>query len=87
MNNITSNEQRNSETTFLNRDSLQFINGFDINVVNNGSDETRTQALAEVIRWVAVTGLDLTHLADFLGQRHLLQQSTSPIFRAGFHVQ
>ena len=72
--NVATNNQRNAEAAFFNGNPLQLIDDLDIGYVEYGTDFASTQRSAEVIRCVAVTRIELAHLANLLCKRHLLEQ-------------
>ncbi len=70
---VATDHQRNAETTFLNGNSLQFVDDVDIDDIKNRPDPAGAKLVMQDLR-LAVSGMSLRHLSDLFGERHLGEQ-------------
>ncbi len=74
MDHVAADEQGNSKPTLFNRDALQLVDRVHVDDIDHRADTSGTQAVAVPQRRISALRMDLAHLADLLGQRHLSEQ-------------
>lgn len=74
MDHVATDQQRNAETTFLDSDALQLVDSCYVDLIDYRTDTAGTYRVTESVNRIGFAGVQLAHLADFLGERHALQQ-------------
>jgi hypothetical protein len=87
MDNITPDQQRDTEPAVFNGNTLKFVNNLNVHDIDHRADPACTQTLTQVVGRVPVTRLELTHLPDFFRQAHLAQQRFGPACRVAISIQ
>ncbi len=79
VNDVPPDQQRYSQTVFLDGDPLQFVYRIDIHFVQDGSDAPLDDGFSQW-RWDVTAGtVDQTQLPDLFVQGHLRQQLVNPL--------